>query len=347
MNGYERIKAALELREPDRIPVMEWLIAPNVMRGVFPECRDEFEFVELMDLDGIDVGMPAELGHAQSMPDRYVDLWGVVQARTAEAYAPIEGPIKSEADLEAYRPPDPHKQELYADVRKAVSRFKGERFIFFHTRAEFMRACELRGISNFLMDLVINPDLAHGVLKVVNDCCCAMALEAVEAGADAILLGDDWAFNTGPFMSPESFRKFILPYFERMVRKCKEAGAYVVKHSDGDIRPLLDMVVGAGIDGINPIEPVAGMNLGEVKEEYGKRVCVLGNIDCGYTLSEAPVSQVVREVKEAIRQAGPGGGYVLMSSNSIHSSVRPENLRAMVETTREFGRYPLDMAALA
>ena len=84
-----------------------------------------------------------------------------------------------------------------------------------------------------------------------------------------------------------------------------------------------------------------------MKRRYGERVCVSGNIDCGYTLSEAPVAEVVREVKEAIREAGPGGGYKMMSSNSLHSSVKPENYKAMVETTRAYGTYPLRMAALS
>ncbi len=83
-----------------------------------------------------------------------------------------------------------------------------------------------------------------------------------------------------------------------------------------------------------------------MKRRYGERVCVSGNIDCGYTLSEAPVAEVVREVKEAIREAGPGGGYKMMSSNSLHSSVKPDNYRAMVEACRRYGRYPLDLGAL-
>ena len=113
------------------------------------------------------------------------------------------------------------------------------------------------------------------------------------------------------------------------------------KHADGNLWPILDMTVDAGIDAINPIQPDAGMDIGEVKQKYGHRVCVSGNIDCGYTLSNAPVEQVVREVREAIRKAGPGGGYIMMSSNSLHSSVNPENYRAMVEATRKYGRYPL------
>jgi len=107
------------------------------------------------------------------------------------------------------------------------------------------------------------------------------------------------------------------------------------------------MIVQSGIDAINPIQPDAGMDIGEVKRKYGKIICIAGNINCGDTLSRAPVEQVIREVKEAIRKAGPGGGYIMMSSNCLHSGVKPENYKAMVETTRTYGRYPLDTAALS
>jgi uroporphyrinogen decarboxylase len=89
------------------------------------------------------------------------------------------------------------------------------------------------------------------------------------------------------------------------------------------------------------------VDIGEVKQRYGHRVCLAGNINCGETLSEASVDEVVRAVKETIRKAGPGGGHIMMSSNSLHSSVKPANYRAMVEATRVHGVYPLDLAALA
>ena len=115
----------------------------------------------------------------------------------------------------------------------------------------------------------------------------------------------------------------------------------MIKHTDGYIWPIMDMIIDAGIDAINPIQPDAGMDIELVKRKYGHRVCIVGNINCGYTLSDAPLEQVVLEVKEAIRKAGPGGGYIMMSSNSLHSSVNPENYRTMVEATRTYGRYPL------
>ena len=345
MNGYERIVAALELREPDQIPIMEWLIDPKVREGLCPGC-DYFDLIEQMDLDGVPVGGHQFPRHQYYSETSLVDRWGVRWLRTAEAYAPVEGAINSEADLEQYVPPSPFDDDLIVDLREAVERFKGKRFIVYMARAEFMSACDLRGMTNFLMDMVDNPELAHRVLGVISDFYCTLARRAIEAGADGVNFGDDWAHSGGPFMSPAQFREFILPYFTRAVQTCKDAGGYVIKHADGNLWPILDMVVDAGIDAINPIQPDAGMDIGDVKQRYGHRVCLSGNINCGYTLSDAPVEQVVREVKEAIRKAGPGGGYIMMSSNSLHSSVRPENYRAMVDATRTYGKYPLDIGAL-
>ena len=345
MNGYQRIKAAMQRQQPDRIPIMEFGIHRRVIDGLCPG-GEYFDLVEALDLDGVCVGGRHLPKHEDTSERVLVNEWGVRFGRTAEAYAPIEGPIATEADLARFEPPDPYHPDMVADLRKAVARFKGKRFILYHTRSDFMSAADVHGLTNLLTDFVLNPTLAHGVIKLINDYFCKVARRAIEEGADGISFGDDWAFNTGPMMSPKHFKEFVLPYFTRSVRTVKEAGGFVLKHSDGNLWPILDMIIGTGIDVINPIQPDAGMDIGEVKQKYGHRVCLAGNINCGYTLSEAPVSQVVREVKDAIRKAGPGGGYIMQSSNSLHSSVRPENYKAMVDATRAFGKYPLDMAAL-
>jgi uroporphyrinogen-III decarboxylase len=106
-----------------------------------------------------------------------------------------------------------------------------------------------------------------------------------------------------------------------------------------DCMDRLDMIVSAGPDGINPIEPVAGMELKKVKELVGRQVCVTGNIDCARLLPHGTPEQVRAAVRQAIADAAPGGGYILTSSNSIHSSCRPENFVAMVQACHEFGSY--------
>ncbi|MDP3064955.1 MAG: uroporphyrinogen decarboxylase family protein [Chloroflexota bacterium] len=346
MNGYERIVAALKRQEPDQIPLLELYIHPKVVEGLCPGC-DLLEMVERMDLDGICVTRGGGRPVTGVRPKIYVDEWGTTFGRTTESYHPIEGPIKSSADLKDYTPPDPNREELVVNVRRAAQRFKGRRFVAFHTAPDFMSAAVLRGFPQFLVDLIENQELAHRLLKMVNDYHCQLSRRAIEAGADAVVLAGDWAFNDGPFMSPKLFREFVLPCFKRAVDTVHEAGGYAIKHSDGNLWQIMDMIAATGVDAINPIQPDAGMDIGEVKAKYGDRLCVTGNINCGHTLSEAPIEEVVRETKDAIRKAGPGGGYIMMSSNSLHSSVRPENYRAMVEATRKYGKYPIDIKSLS
>jgi len=83
------------------------------------------------------------------------------------------------------------------------------------------------------------------------------------------------------------------------------------------------------------------MDIGEVKRRYGHRVCLIGNVDCGYVLSQAGPEEVEAAVRECIHKAAPGGGFILSSSNAIHSSVKPENYRTMIEAARRYGHYPL------
>ena len=113
----------------------------------------------------------------------------------------------------------------------------------------------------------------------------------------------------------------------------------VIKHTDGNVLSLIDMVMDAPIDCYDPIEPAAGMELSYFKEKYGSQVCLKGNVDCAQTLTFGSVDDTVKETKECLRIGMPGYGYILSSSNSIHSSVKPENYKAMLDTLHEFGVY--------
>jgi uroporphyrinogen decarboxylase len=139
--------------------------------------------------------------------------------------------------------------------------------------------------------------------------------------------------------SPAVFEEFIAPRLKKMVDAIHEEGAKVVKHTDGNVYKILKQMVDLGIDGLNPIEPSAGMDIGEVKEKYGDRICLIGNIDCGDLLSWGTTDQVEQAVKECIAKASKGGGLMISSSNSIHSSVNPENYLAMIKAVKRWGEY--------
>lgn len=107
--------------------------------------------------------------------------------------------------------------------------------------------------------------------------------------------------------------------------------------------PLIDMIVDSGIDCLDPIDPTAGMNIAEIKKKYGQRIALKGNVDCAQTLTFGSVEQTIAESKRCIQLAGPGGGYIFSSGNSIHSAVKPENYAAMMETHKKYCNYPIQL----
>jgi uroporphyrinogen decarboxylase len=166
------------------------------------------------------------------------------------------------------------------------------------------------------------------------------AKEQVDAGIYIIRGGlDDMAGKEGPYLAPRFYEKFIFPNLAKLARAVNKMGAKLLVHSDGDLNPILDGLVGSGIDALHSIDPSSNMDIHNVKEKYGDKICIFGNVDCAWTLTRGTVQQVIDETKLAIENAAPGGGYVLSSSNVIHAAVPLENAMAMIEVGHRHGKY--------
>lgn len=330
---------ALKLGIPDQVPVAEFLIDEKVARLAAPGCRDVADAMDRLGMDNVACG--ASFKVVKDLGNRcYVDEWGVSYQTGAEAVAhPLSGPIGTVADILKYTPPDPDAPWRLGQLPELVDRYKGKRAVCFHHRAAFMWSVYLWGMENLLSSFILEPEAANALLDKVLETNLAIVRRAIRAGAEVIVLGDDYSHNAGPLVSPALFKEFLKPRLARMVSLIHDEGALCIKHSDGNLYSLLEDIIETGPDGLNPIEPVAGMDLATVKALYGRKICLSGNIDCSRLLPYGTREEVRQAVRKAIVDAGAGGGFILSSSNSIHSSCKPENLAAMVRAAHEFGDY--------
>ena len=341
MTGLERMLTALQREQPDRVPLWELLIDRPVIEGLCGDVSRE-DFVERMDLDGITVFTNSKKKWLDS--ETYENEWGIIWRVGADGLAyPLEGPIKSEKDLDGYQIPDPDAEYRYESVREAVKRFKGERAVVFLGHEAFEYSWYLLGgMDELFINYIKNPEFVKRLSEVAWSYQSRLLENMTQVGVDILLTGDDYAGKTGPMMSPRHFREFVLPYLQEAVDIAHQHGLPFIKHTDGNLWKILDMIVDTGIDGLHPNEPMAGMEIGQVKERYGDRIAVVGNVDCSMLLSFGTQKEVVEAVRETIAKASVGGGHILSSSNSIHPAVKPENYRAMIMAAREHGKYPLD-----
>jgi len=161
---------------------------------------------------------------------------------------------------------------------------------------------------------------------------------ARHGGLDGFALCSDYCFNTGPFLSPAQFSEFVTPYLAALIRGYREMGFYTIKHSDGNVMPILDQLVEAGPHAIHSLDPQAGVDIAEVKRLYGERVCLIGNVNCGL-LDTGTDEQVVESARYALRHGMPGGGYVFSTSNCIYTGMRLSRYELMLDVWRREGNY--------
>lgn len=205
-----------------------------------------------------------------------------------------------------------------------VKNYKGQKAIIATFSDPFDVANDVRGAADHFMDFVRNPGLVDRLAEHICNYYLRYIKNCVEVGAVIMLIGGDYATTKSLMLSREHFAKHVIPVLKKLVDQAKRQGSYTIKHTDGNIMPIIDMIIDTGINGLHPIDPLAGLDLGEMKEQYGHRVCLMGNVDCAYVLTWGTLEEVRENVKRCIRQGAPGGGYICVSSNSIHSAVKPE-----------------------
>lgn len=244
------------------------------------------------------------------------------------------GLIKSMDDFRSkFSLPDPEDADLYGPIEQFIEE-KEEFPVICSMRLGFLSALVSIGFQTYMEAIYLDPELIDAVTGAYVDWSAKVIRRLCDMGVDAIKTTDDFAFNTGPFMSPACFRQWVIPYHERAYR---EISVPWILHTDGEITAILQDLFTMGINGIHPIDPNC-MDIRAFKRDYGDKVCIIGNVNVN-TLSMGTPEETYAEVRDLIRDLAPGYGYIVSSGNSVPNYAKPENVLALARAIEAFGKY--------
>lgn len=343
MTKRERVMAAICHQETDRVPKGELHIEgtlANLLTGRdYPltyECFErEREVREILHMDLVNVGeWPQwEIGNTENGKILVETVYGQIYEMGAESSRLLKPAIENIEDVSDYKKPDSSRV-----TGNIVRRFAEETdfFVFAQIGGPVTQLDEMFSVEDFMVYSLTNTEEMHEIADKVVEYELEKAKIFLDCGADGIVIGDDVAFNTGVFLSPAIMQKNVYPFWSKMVKSIKEyKDVPVFLHSDGNITSILEQVTEAGFDGIQSLQPSAGVDIGQVKKKYGDRLCLWGNIDLDHVMCFGNEEEVKRTVKETIRIAGRNGGFILSNCNTMLSSIPAKNIYAMMEAAEE------------
>lgn len=378
MTSRERVLLAYNHQEPDRVPICIGGVAQKLSRKAYYAVkehigiRDTYEKESVLDeLDNVVYYHPKFLErfrvdfrevHVRRFPPRKRfedgswehELGMRLQCSSnGETVSFVSAPLREASlqGIERYPMPDPadprrfeglrdEARELYESSSYAVGCYKATLLGIFDC------AWVLRGLDQFLMDLILEPALAQALLEKTfsfNFEVYSRMLDEVGEYVHVVEFNDDLGTQENLMIAPESYRKFLKPFHRKMVEMfhAKAPRAKVLLHCCGSIYKIIPDLIEIGIDVINPVQPlVAEMDTRRLKKEFGKDICFQGGIDIQRAM-RGTAADVEKEVRERIGSLAPGGGYVLSTANNIASDIPVENVTLLYELAYKLGVYPI------
>jgi len=348
MNRKERFLTAVRVRQPDRVPMFDFLFQQPMYEALIGRrpgsynARDAIACALALDHDAVWMPFGVTNGYeAKTLgPDTYIDQWGTTYRKTVSSWpldAPIDYPIKSRSDLRNWDPPALRLPLRIVPIGVDLASETDGLALTGSVGGPFTMTWLLMGYEHICYTLHDDPTLLAELLRIVTDHSKEVARHTVEAGCHALWICDDLGDSSREFLRVPEFRKYVLPCIAELAEHIHNLGVPVLLHCCGHFSRYLDDLAQTRIAAIHPLQRTAGMDLRAVKEKYGRRFCIIGNIDSSRTLPYGTPEEVAAETRQAIDIAAPGGGYVVASDHSLHDGIPVENILALFHTAREYG----------
>ena len=377
LSHRERVIKALSHQEPDRIPFdlgstansSIHILGYQKLKAYFGIEAEDTIIHKMMQtvavhepvLQALDIDLRyAGPGAPDSKPDipvgedGYQDEWGVIRRKPPSSLyydmvkSPLAGPITIQ-DIVNFPWPDPSDPGYTRGLRERLLYYREntDYAIVLRLPSVFVHTTQyLRGFEDWFIDLAADKKLAAALFDAATEQSTALAEEILKVGADladVVYTSDDMGFQNGLMVSPELYRELFKPRHKKFFDTVKKhTSAFIHFHCCGSIYKLLDDLIELGVDVIHPVQVAAkDMDSSILGPEFGNRLSFWGGIDTQRVLPKGTTKEVKAEVRRRIRDLAPGGGYILSAVHDIQPDVPVENIIAMYEAGREYGKYPI------
>ncbi|MBT4425261.1 MAG: hypothetical protein HOA58_16850 [Rhodospirillaceae bacterium] len=372
MASRERVLAALNFQETDRIPIdFGSTIVTTIYYTAYDDLKRELgldhETVMLAKLKRLAVPDSAILkrfdvdtrylalgvyeGDQKELDDHsYIDEWGTTWKQAEDGhFLFVDGPFfgmkkPKHEDLSLCNWPDPDNPGYYRGLaeRAKALRASGDKAIILNMPNGLVHQCQfLRGFGDWLKDLYKSKEFVTGLMENISKHWIRVAenaLDACDGNVDILFFGDDLATQQAPLFNPEIYREMVKPVHARMIGAVKaRADVKVLYHSCGSVEPMIEDLIDVGVDALNPVQISANnMEPEMLKEKYDGRMSFWGGINTQRVLPLGTPEEVRAEVQKMVELMGRGGGYVLNSVHNIQGDVPAANIVAMFDEARSY-----------
>jgi uroporphyrinogen decarboxylase len=274
-------------------------------------------------------------------PNVTFNEWGVGSVPTRyempdHKYHPLAG-METAAEVNAFDWPDFDADYRYTEVARKTREHQARGYAVCGQMAQtvFETAWLMRGMETFMMDLLVNEEMAHAVCENITRIRIKQAENYARAGIDVLLLGDDIVTQQGCMMSPEVYREFIKPRLARIIAAAKAVNPEIIifMHSCGRIEPMIEDLIEAGIDALHPVQPECN-DLKKVKETYGTRLSFWGGIGVQSVLPHGTPDEVRKTVRDTIALMGKDGGFLVAPAHLLDPAIPWANVLALIDACK-------------
>ena len=319
LSGKERTLRSIRHEEPDRVPLNVWMFRDDMRARVVERYGSLERFHEELGIDVFMAVTPPPNRHNPGFSEDGMNM----------SFEDIK-----EADFL-----DPDDPTIYEEVRALVESHGAEKCVLAHVWGVLESAYSFIGVEDTLLRFGLWEPATRELFRKLGDWSARVASNVVELGIDVLHISGDMGANERMIVSPRSWRERIAPLDAEIIAPGRERGLPLSLHSCGFFRPIIDDLIGMGIEVMHPLQQSAGFDLVDVKATWGERITIHGGLEIRHYLPHATEAELVEHVKSNVLACKGGGGFIFNTEHTVQPDTELDRVELAYRTAREHGWY--------